>query len=205
MDLATPTASPPPWFSLAHPDALPVQMDGTRFTHGSRDTYCLAAPAYRAAARRMAGALAERYGDHPALALWHVHNEYVSLCWCDHSAAAFRRWLQGRYDSLDALNESWGTAFWSQRYGTWEEILPPRATQWHKNPGQALDFRRFWSDETLAAYREQRDAIRAVSDRPCAVRDSVRHTAGRTALPLRHSRTRKDPEACQTPSAPPIP
>ncbi|MET9435845.1 beta-galactosidase [Streptomyces sp. NPDC006551] len=166
VDLATPTASPPPWFTLAHPDALPVSPDGTRLTHGSRDTYCLAAPAYRRAARRIAGALAERYGDHPALALWHVHNEYATLCWCEHTAAAFRVWLRARHGSLDALNEAWGTAFWSQRYTAWEQILPPRATQWHKNPGQALDFRRFWSDEALAAYREQRDAIRAHSDRP---------------------------------------
>ena len=166
VDLATPTASPPPWFTLAHPDALPVGPDGTRLTHGSRDTYCLAAPAYRDAACRVASALAQRYGDHPALALWHVHNEYVTLCWCDHTAAAFRGWLQARHGSLDILNEAWGTAFWSQRYTSWEQVLPPRATQWHKNPGQALDFRRFWSDEALAAYREQRDALRAASDRP---------------------------------------
>ncbi|MGP4085043.1 beta-galactosidase [Streptomyces sp. KR55] len=166
VDLATPTASPPPWFTLVHPDALPVTPEGTRLTHGSRDTYCLAAPAYRAAARRVAGALAERYGHHPALALWHVHNEYATLCWCEHTAAAFRNWLRARHGSLDALNEAWGTTFWSQRYTSWEQVLPPRATQWHKNPGQALDFRRFWSDEALAAYREQRDAIRAHSDRP---------------------------------------
>ncbi|MEV6006962.1 beta-galactosidase [Streptomyces sp. NPDC051976] len=166
VDLATPTASPPPWFSLAHPDGLPVGPDGVRLTHGSRDTYCLAAPAYREAARRIAEALAGRYGDHPAVALWHVHNEYATLCWCDHAATAFRAWLRARHGSLDALNEAWGTAFWSQRYGGWEEILPPRATQWHRNPGQALDFRRFWSDEVLHAYREQRDAIRARSDRP---------------------------------------
>ncbi|MGW2815574.1 beta-galactosidase [Streptomyces sp. NPDC001415] len=166
VDLATPTASPPPWFTLAHPDALPVGPDGTRLTHGSRDTYCLAAPAYRRAARRIADALAERYGDHPALALWHVHNEYMTLCWCDHTAAAFRVWLRARHGCLDTLNEAWGTAFWSQRYTSWEQILPPRASQWHRNPGQALDFSRFWSDETLAAYREQRDAIRAHSDRP---------------------------------------
>jgi beta-galactosidase len=38
--LATPTAAPPPWFSLAHPDALPVTREGVRLTHGSRDTYC---------------------------------------------------------------------------------------------------------------------------------------------------------------------
>ncbi|MFC9926558.1 beta-galactosidase [Streptomyces sp. NPDC127190] len=166
VDLATPTASPPPWFTLAHPDALPVTPDGTRLTHGSRDTYCLAAPAYRSAARRIASALAERYGDHPALALWHVHNEYGTLCHCDHTAAAFRVWLRARHGSLDALNEAWGTAFWSQRYSSWEQVLPPRATQWHKNPGQSVDFRRFWSDEIIAAFREQRDAIRAHSDRP---------------------------------------
>ncbi|MDN0198857.1 beta-galactosidase [Streptomyces sp. S.PNR 29] len=166
VDLATPTASPPPWFTLAHPDALPVAPDGTRLIHGSRDTYCLTAPAYRSAARRIASALAERYGDHPALALWHVHNEYGTLCWCDHTAAAFRVWLRARHGSLEALNAAWGTAFWSQRYTSWEQVLPPRATQWHKNPGQALDFHRFWSDEIIAAYREQRDAIRVHSDRP---------------------------------------
>jgi beta-galactosidase len=166
VDLATPTASPPPWFTFAHPDALPVRADGTRLVHGSRDTYCLAAPAYRAAARRVATALAERYGDHPAVAMWHVHNEYMTLCWCDHVAAAFRGWLQARHGSLDALNEAWGTAFWSQRYTSWDQVLPPRATQWHGNPGQSLDFARFWSDEALAAYMDQRDAIRAHSDRP---------------------------------------
>jgi beta-galactosidase len=166
VDLATPTASPPPWFTDAHPDALPVTQEGTRLVHGSRDTYCVAAPAYRDAARRIATALARRYGDHPAVALWHVHNEYVTLCWCDHAAASFRTWLRARHGTLDALNEAWGTAFWSQRYTAWEQILPPRATQWHHNPGQTLDYRRFWSDETLAAYREQRDAVRAHSDRP---------------------------------------
>jgi beta-galactosidase GanA len=31
--LATPTASPPPWFTLAYPDAMPVRPDGTRLWH----------------------------------------------------------------------------------------------------------------------------------------------------------------------------
>lgn len=166
VDLATPTASPPPWFTLAHPDAMPVTADGTRLVHGSRDTYCLAAPAYRSAARRVAAALAARYGRHPAVACWHVHNEYATVCHCDHAAAAFRDWLRARHGGLDALNRAWGTAFWSQRYTAWEQVLPPRATQWRGNPGQLLDHRRFWSDLALTAYREQRDAIRGHSDRP---------------------------------------
>src|SRR5690606_10612404 len=56
--LATPTASPPPWFTRAYPDALPVRADGTRLTHGSRDTYAISAPAYREAARRITRRLA---------------------------------------------------------------------------------------------------------------------------------------------------
>ena len=157
--LATPTASPPPWFSLAHPDALPVTEDGTRLWHGSRDTYCPSAPAYRGASSRIAAALAERYGRHPSLVAWHVHNEYGTFCYCDHVASAFQRWLGQRYGDLDALNAAWYTSFWSQHYGRWEEILPPRSTQYLHNPLHALDFRRFMSDELLECYREQRDII----------------------------------------------
>jgi beta-galactosidase len=160
VTLATPTASPPPWFTLAHPDAMPVTADGNRLIHGSRDTYCAAAPAYREAALRITSELAARYGSHPAVTRWHIHNEYGTTCWCDHSVGAFRRWLRDRYGSLDELNEAWSTAFWSQRYSEWEQILPPRATQYLPNPAQSLDFKRFWSDELLAAYTDQRDEIR---------------------------------------------
>ncbi len=159
--LATPTASPPPWFSLAHPDALPVRADGVRLSHGSRDTYAVSAPAYRAAARRIARLLAERYGSHPRLRGWHVHNEYGTVDYGPHAAAAFRRWLHDRYGDVEALNEAWTTAFWSQHYGAWDEVLPPRDTQYLHNPAQAIDFRRFCSDEMLAAFTEQRDEIRA--------------------------------------------
>ncbi|MFF5216105.1 beta-galactosidase [Micromonospora sp. NPDC000442] len=161
--LATPTASPPPWFSLAHPGALPVTADGIRLHHGSRDTYCAATPAYREAALRITAALADRYADHPALAGWHVHNEYGTTCHCEHVARAFRCWLAARHGDLAALNDAWVTSFWSQHYSDWAQISSPRATQYLPNPGQLLDFRRFWSDTLLAAYTEQRDLLRAAN------------------------------------------
>ncbi|SCL36267.1 beta-galactosidase [Micromonospora nigra] len=182
--LATPTASPPPWFSLAHPDALPVTADGVRLHHGSRDTYCAAAPAYREAARRIAGALADRYAHHPALALWHVHNEYGTSCHCEHTARAFRRWLAHRHGTLDALNDAWTTSFWSQHYTDWAQITTPRATQYLANPGQLLDFRRFWSDTLLAAYTEQRDLLRAANP---AVPVTTNHVLG-DWVPVDHAR-----------------
>ncbi len=161
--LATPTASPPPWFTLAHPGALATRRDGVRLVHGSRDTYCVNAPAYRAASLRIASALAGRYARHPAVRLWHVHNEYGTWCFCDHCARAFRGWLRARHGTLDALNDAWTADFWSQRHTDWAQVLPPRATQYLGNPAQELDYRRFLSDSMLAAFAEQRDAIKAVA------------------------------------------
>lgn len=159
--LATPTASPPPWFTLAHPDAMPVREDGVRLTHGSRDTYAISAPAYREASRRIARMLGERYGSHPGLRGWHLHNEYGTLDHGPHAARSFRTWLQRRYGTLEVLNQEWSTAFWSQNYGDWEEITPPRTTQYLHNPAQLIDFRRYSSDEMRAAMIEQREEIRA--------------------------------------------
>jgi beta-galactosidase len=166
VSLATPTASPPAWFSHAHPEAMPVEADGRRLTYGSRQTFCPSSPVYRQAAIRMTEQLARRYHDHPALAIWHVHNEYAchnAHCYCDVTAEAFRGWLRTRYQSLDALNAAWGTAFWSQTYSDWAQVQPPRATTTSSNPGQVLDFKRFSSDEHLANFVAERDLIQKLS------------------------------------------
>lgn len=163
-DLATPTAAPPAWFFRAHPEALPEDRDGRRLSYGSRQTFCPSSPAYRRAALRMAGELARRYANHPAVAMWHVHNEYGchnAECHCDTSAEAFRGWLRMRYgNDLASLNDAWGTTFWSQWYYDWDEILPPRATGAVPNPTHQLDWRRFCSDEILSLYTAERDVLR---------------------------------------------
>ncbi|TMD33564.1 MAG: beta-galactosidase [Chloroflexi bacterium] len=155
VDLATATASPPPWLSHAHLEMLPVTADGVRLWHGARQHYCPSSPVYRDAARSLVGALAARYANHPALAMWHVGNEFgchVAACYCDVSAAGFRAWLQERYGDIESLNRAWGTDFWSQRYSDWDEVLPPRRTPTWPNPSQQLDFMRFSSDALLECY-----------------------------------------------------
>ena len=163
VDLATATASPPPWLSHEHPEMLPVLADGVRLWPGARQHYCPSSPAYRLAARRLVERMAERYARHPALAMWHVGNEYgchVPACWCDESARDFRHWLERRYGTVDALNRAWGADFWSQRYSTWEEILPPRRAPTWSNPSQQLDFFRFCSDALLECFEIERAVLK---------------------------------------------
>jgi beta-galactosidase len=166
VDLGTPTVVPPVWFYREHPEALPVTADGTRYEFGSRGAICHSNAHYRAAAANITTKLAERYGDHPALAMWHVHNEYgvpVSACYCDSCAAHFRRWLADTYGTVEAVNEAWGTAFWGQRYTDLEQINPPRVTPTVGNPAQALDYKRF-ADATLREnFRTERDILHRLS------------------------------------------
>jgi beta-galactosidase len=166
VDLATATASPPPWLTHRYPEVLPVTEDGIRLSPGSRQHYCPSSPVYRRLAGRLVEALAERYASHPALELWHINNEYgchVSRCYCDVSAQAFRSWLQRRYSTIEGLNEAWGTAFWSQQYSEFAEVYPPRAAPTFKNPTQQLDFRRFSSDELLECYRMEKSILRRIT------------------------------------------
>ncbi len=166
VDLATATATPPPWLTAAYPQVLPERADGVRLWPGSRQSWCPCSPVFTDAARALVTQLAQRYHRHPALAMWHVSNEYACHnlpCYCDTCAAAFRVWLQDRYGTIDALNEAWGTAFWSQRYTAWEQILPPRTTPTFHNPTQVLDFHRFGSDTLLGHFRGERQILADLS------------------------------------------
>jgi len=161
-DLATGTASPPPWMSR-YPDLCAVNADGLPYAHGSRQHYSPSSPTYRRFAAALVRKLAARYGGHPALAAWHINNEYachVAECHGPDSTRAFRAWLKRRYLTLDGVNTAWNTAFWSQCYSSWEEILTPRRTPTFSNPSQVLDFRRFSSDALLDLCGMERDILR---------------------------------------------
>lgn len=169
VNLGTATASPPPWLTARHPEILPVMEDGTTRYPGGRQAWCPSSPVFRRHALAVVDAVAERYGAHPAVELWHVSNElgcHNALCHCDESTRAFRRWLRERHGTIEELNRAWGTSFWSQRYTDWNEILTPRLTVSTRNPGQVLDFQRFSSDELLGYYRAESEVIRRHSALP---------------------------------------
>ena len=166
VDLATATASPPPWLTAKHPEILPVDVHGATIWPGGRQHWRPTSPIFREHALRLVRTMARRYADHPALAAWHISNElgcHNVYDYSDDAAAAFRTWLIGRYDDLDELNAAWGTAFWSQHYSDWAQILPPRQAATHPNPTQQLDFKRFSSDALKDYLRAERDVLREVT------------------------------------------
>ncbi|MGM9471605.1 beta-galactosidase [Pseudarthrobacter sp. YS3] len=169
--LATATAAPPAWLVRKHPEILPVTADGTVLGPGSRRHYTPSSAVYRRYATGITRVIAERYKDHPALALWHVDNElgcHVSEFYGEEDAAAFRAWLERRYGSIEALNAAWGTAFWSQNYGSFGEILPPAVAPSTLNPGQQLDFQRFNSWALMDYYKSLVAVLREVTPTiPC--------------------------------------
>ncbi|WP_030743473.1 beta-galactosidase [Streptomyces sp. NRRL F-5135] len=166
--LATGTAALPPWLARAHPEVNRTDFEGRRHRYGQRHNFCPSSPVYKTAAAALAGRLAERYADHPALLAWHIGNEYGGACYCDLCAVAFRGWLRERHGGLDALNDAWWTTFWSHRYTDWDEIEPPSALTEHwRGPdhtafqGITLDFLRFTTDALLGCFLAEKEAIRA--------------------------------------------
>jgi beta-galactosidase len=169
VDLANASASPPPWFSHKYPRSLPVTIDGVRLGYGSRQAFCSSSSDYRRASAALTTKIVERYAAHPAVVMWHVHNEYGchnDPCYCDASQASFQDWLRAKYGTIEAVNEAWGTAFWSQHYYSFDEITAPRASGTFINPTQKLDYSRFSSDDLLECFEAEAAIIRAHSPLP---------------------------------------
>ncbi|WP_165214996.1 beta-galactosidase [Schaalia sp. ZJ1691] len=169
VDLATGTASPPAWMATHYPHTLPVDSRGVRLGFGSRQQYCPSSNVFRERVRSLAHAIAKEFADHPAVFMWHISNEYgchTFECFCDSCARQFRQWLTSRYRTIDALNETWGTNFWSQKYLSFDDITPPRAMPTFHNPSQALDWRRFNDDQLLSLYLSEKEEIRKFSKLP---------------------------------------
>ncbi|MGI4788990.1 MAG: beta-galactosidase [Janthinobacterium lividum] len=161
--LATATASVPAWLDQKYPDVLTVGQDGVRRKHGNRHTFCPNSPNFKRLSTGLAGKLAERYGDHPNLVVWHVGNEYGGTCYCDQCAAAFRVWLQQRYGSLNELNQRWTTTFWGHTYTDWSQIETPTSNGERSMQALLIDYDRFQSDSLLSCCKAEADVLRGIT------------------------------------------
>ena len=155
--LGTPTAAPPAWLTQTHPQTLAMDESGRRIQHGNRCHYCVNSPIYHAAARRIAGAMAKRFGKNPNVIGWQIDNEFWRPCYCGVCNYEFQQFLQSRYGDLETLNRRWSTAYWSQTYFNWEQIPVPRGNH---NPGLMLEYKRFVTHSYTRFQKTQIDSIR---------------------------------------------
>jgi len=162
--LATPTGARPAWMSAKYPEVLRVQANRRRNLHGIRHNHCYTSPVYREKTRIINTKLAERYGDHPSLVLWHVSNEYGGECHCELCQEAFRNWLREKYDDdLDKLNHAWWTAFWSHTYTDWSQIESPAPHGEFLVHGHNLDWKRFVTHQTLEFFKNEIAPLREIT------------------------------------------
>ena len=162
--MGTPTACPPKWLVDRYPDILPLDEYGRPRQFGSRRHYCFSSETYRREALRIVNAMTDRFGSNPAIVGWQLDNEYgchaTTTGLSADALAAFRKWLEVRYESIKVLNRAWGTVFWSQTYRSFDEIDLPVATVTEANPAHRLDHWRFSSDQVAGFNRLQADATR---------------------------------------------
>jgi beta-galactosidase len=171
--LGTPTAAMPAWVPRKYPEVMAMQANGQRVRWGVRKNNCLTSGAYRLLSERITRAMAAHFAEARNVIGWQTDNEFGGpLCYCPSCQAEFHDWLRAKYGKLEELNRRWGTHFWGQQYGEWEEIQFPegREREWDysgsgylstHNPGLCLDFQRFFSWLNV---RFQHDQVRILRE-----------------------------------------
>ena len=161
--LATPSAARPAWLAHKYPEVRRVRADRVRELYNRRQNYCYTSPIYREKVRIIDQKLAQRFGDDPAVILWHISNEMGGDCHCALCQAEFRRWLQARYGTLAALNKAWNARFWSHNYTEWEQIESPAPQGENAVQALALDWKRFVSDRHIDFLKFERDTVKEIA------------------------------------------
>lgn len=162
--LATPSGARPAWMDKKYPEVLRVNRDRTKNIHGDRHNHCYTSPYYRKKVREMNTMLAERYKDHPALAMWHISNEYGGECHCPLCQQAFRDWLRAKYhNDISELNAQWWTGFWSKTYNDFDEIESPSPLGESAIHALNIDWMRFVTHQTTDFMENEIAAVKAVT------------------------------------------
>lgn len=158
--LATPSGARPKWLADKYPEVLRVDSERKRALFGFRHNHCYTSPVYREKTAIINRKLAERFGNHPAVILWHISNEYGGECHCPLCQDAFRKWLKERYHTIEELNKRWCTTFWSHTYNSFDQIESPSPVGETQLHALNLDWKRFVSYQTTDFIKAEIHALR---------------------------------------------
>ena len=175
--MCTPTAGPPKWLVNKY-DILQRDRYGRPEGFGARREACANSQIYREKSAQIVEALGKHFQGNPNIIAWQIDNEFgcheSTRCYCENCRKEFGKWLEKKYKTIDALNEQWGTVFWSLQFSSFEDIIlptynscePENAHSWSHNPSLDLEFRRFSSDSWVDFQKMQIDILRKYTDKP---------------------------------------
>lgn len=158
----------PYWIHREVPDGHFVDHEGRRIIsstlsynpHGLTPGACTDHPAVRELLARYLQELGRRYAGLTNLRCWDCWNEIrVALqiggfyCYCEHTLAAYRRWLQARHGSLEGLNETW-----HRRFTSWSDVPAGRGPG--RNWTEFLEWQRFLEHRTAELLRLRVSSLR---------------------------------------------
>jgi beta-galactosidase len=173
----------PLWIHRELPDAHMVDHMGHRVASsqlaymnlGLTPGACMDHPAVRERTGRFVAETARRYAGAQNLRVWDCWNEIRWLtqadgyvCYCEATVAAYRRWLEERFGSLDGLN-----AAWQRRYAGWEDVVPAKLPT--RTYTDMIAFQGFLTARAAQDLKWRYDLIRAA--------DSVHPIIAHTAFP----------------------
>lgn len=171
----------PAWIYRKYPDASMLTLDGRRIgpqTQPHRQIgglgLCLSHEEAVEHMMRFLRATFERYSDHPALEIWNFGSEPEltqsmsemrlwaddatrmgdMLCHCDRCRAGFKKWLEARYGTIDALNASW-----DRNYASFNEAELPRTRNTFND---IIDWRMYFVDLLGDNVRRRHEVCRDV-------------------------------------------
>jgi beta-galactosidase len=162
--MCTPSATTPTWMRLNYPETFIMDGHYIRAENGTRGLESIVNPKYRSFVGKIVTELAKRYGQNEHVVGWQIDNEPPALSdYSPSSQEAFRLWLKNKYKTIDALNSAWGTAFWSQWFSSFDQVIIPNTNLvgwWGNNPHALLDFKRYCADSQADFLDFQAETLR---------------------------------------------
>lgn len=173
--------SAPQWVGTKYPDSLFVSSNGQAIQPESSPGYCRDHPGVRAADNAFYAALAGRVRDRQAFVGWDLWSEphvinwanptwipNPEFCFCPHTVARFRGWLEEKYGSISSLN-----AAWYRRFDDWADVQPSRMST-ILSYTDYIDWKAFIVDKLGEDLRDRYQAVKQVA--PATIVTS--HAAG---------------------------
>lgn len=127
--IGTPTYAIPPWMVKKYPDVLAVTKKGPGI-YGSRQIMDITHPGYRFHAERVIRKLMEVTAHRSCVIGFQLDNETKPYGTAgEHAQKLFAEYLKERFHGdIEAMNQSFGLDYWSNRISRWEDFPDVRGT-----------------------------------------------------------------------------